>query len=57
MKNNIQYLGFYLIDEKSKNYFVGKIYRTVKELKKEILDLNIGDMYFTGNNTGFVRFQ
>ena len=57
MKNNIQYLGFYLIDEKSKNYFVGKIYRTVKELKKEMLDLNIGDTYFTGNNTGFVRFQ
>ena len=46
---------FYICDDNSENLFVGKIKRTNDQLKKDVAELNIGDIYSLSKTVYLIR--
>ncbi len=49
--------SFYLVDTVSENYFVGRVTRTVEQLKDEMVALDVGETYWTSDTRGFERYK
>ena len=47
---------FYICDDNSENLFVGKIKRTNDQLKKDVAELNIGDIYSLSKTVYLINF-
>ena len=50
-------MGFYMMDDKSENWYVSKFYRNENELKDEMKTLKVGEVLWGKNGVHFERFQ
>ena len=57
LANSIQSVlkSFYLIDDRSDNFFEGVIHRKDEELIDEMKSLKIGEYYHLGNGKSYMR--
>ena len=48
---------FYLCDDESENYFVARIYRSDDEIKDELKNLKVGEVYQISKTKHFIRWE
>ena len=48
---------FYICDDESENYYVGRIYRSDNEIKDELKNLKVGEILEISETRHFLRWQ